>query len=96
MHIRSVQLATSLCLGMAFTDADAAKQINLNNQSEPGGPYEISFCSRPSSAGSGQPGHAFVAFSSAGPGGTPSFKAVGPRPLQLGSVSGKHICLPWC
>jgi hypothetical protein len=40
------------------------KKINLANQSEPTGVYELGFCSRPSPVSSkGWPGHAFVSFS---------------------------------
>lgn len=86
MHVRSAQFIAALLLTTAMTDAIAAKSIDLSNKSEPGEPYKIDFCSRPSPEGSGQPGHAFVAFSSAGPGGTRSFRAVGLQPSSLGGA----------
>jgi hypothetical protein len=85
MYIKIGKFGTWLMLTTAISSAYAEKVIDFSNKSETGGPYEISFCSRPSPEATGLPGHVFVAFSSAGPDGTRSFKAVG---LQANSLGG--------
>ncbi len=64
----------------------ASKTIDLSNSSEPGGPFEISFCSRPSPEAGGLPGHSFVAFSAAGPNNTRTLRAAGLQPSSLGGA----------
>lgn len=51
--------------------------VDLRNQSDASGEYEISFCARPSPAAGGLPGHAFVAFSHLPASGARAFTALG-------------------
>lgn len=67
-------LAACLCI-VAASNVDA-KTIDLSTMTEIGGPYEISFCERPSPSSSGFPGHAFVALSE-GAGNNRKFVSLG-------------------
>jgi hypothetical protein len=62
--------------GLIFSQEADAKTINLATMSEGGGPYEISFCGRPSPNSRGFPGHAFVSFSK-GTGASRVFRSLG-------------------
>ena len=55
----------------------AARDKDLRTMSDANGTTEVGFCSRPSPDAFGFPGHAFVTFSAARPGGGRDFRAVG-------------------
>lgn len=59
-----VRIALIVAVSLALSPSTAkAKTVDFATMSEVGGPYEVSFCARPSPSASGFPGHAFVAFS---------------------------------
>lgn len=75
MAFRCVRIA--LLAGLLLTPvAGHAEVHDLATMSETGGPFEISFCARPSPEAFGFPGHAFVVFSS-GHGTSQSYTALG-------------------
>lgn len=75
MAYRLAQIA--LLAGLSLTPvAGRAEVRDLATMSEAGGPYEISFCARPSPEAFGFPGHAFVVFSS-GDGTGQTYTALG-------------------
>lgn len=63
--------------------------IDLATRSEPGGPYEVGFCARPSPNEKGFPGHAFVSFAQ-GSGDGRTFLAIG-RTIEPGTSTGSAV-----
>jgi hypothetical protein len=66
----------AILLFLSCSSPASAHVVDLATMSEAGGPYEVSFCARPSPEAFGFPGHAFVAFSK-GNGGDRQFTALG-------------------
>lgn len=62
---------------LALGSEAAAKEIDLRNQTDADGEYNIAFCARPSPDKTGLPGHMFVAYSKVTNTGERTFVAIG-------------------
>lgn len=70
-------LAVVFVLACTVPQPASSKDIDLRTMSEASGVYDVAFCSRSSPGLSGEPGHAFVAFSHKPPDAERDFLAIG-------------------
>lgn len=72
-----MKILVPLMFLLALGSQAVAKEVDLRNQTDADGEYNIAFCARPSPDKSGLPGHMFVAYSRVTNTGERTFVAIG-------------------